>query len=89
MVALEDAAAASLDRQITELVAAERAFFAGYGLPPEPTAVSRLAASLKEGIHNYSFANGKAQVTGMGGGAGNYVPRLDISSLRMLFMDEA
>jgi hypothetical protein len=89
MVALEAAATASLDRQTAELVEAERVFFAGYGLPPEPTAVSRLAASLKEAIHNHSFTNGKAQVTGMGGGAGNYVPRLDISSLRMLFMDEA
>ena len=89
MVALEKAVAESLDRQTAELVEAERVFFAGYGLPQEPTGVSRLAASLKEGIHNHSFTNGKAQVTGMGGGAGNYVPRLDISSLRMLFTDEA
>jgi hypothetical protein len=88
ILAMEKAVAASLDRQTAELVEAERAFFAGYGLPQEQTAVSRLAVSLKESIHNHSFTNGKSQIMGMGGGASDWVPRFDISSLRMLFADE-
>ena len=89
ILAMEKAVATSLDRQTAELVEAERAWFEQWGLPYEPTAVSRLAASLKDGIHNHSFTNGKSQIMGMGGGASDWVPRFDISTLRMLFADEA
>jgi hypothetical protein len=85
---MENAVAMSLDRQTAELVEAERTWFSQYGLPQEPTAVSRLAASLKDGTHNHPFTNGKNQIMGMGGGASDWVPRFDISSLRMLFADE-
>src|ERR1035437_9784124 len=61
ILAMENAVAMSLDRQTAELVEAERTWFAQYGLPQEPTAVSRLAAALKNGIHNYPFTNGKNQ----------------------------
>src|ERR1035441_1431733 len=69
------ATANPLDRQTAELVEAERAWFEQWGVPHERTAVSGLAASLKDGIHNHSFSNGKNQIMGMGGGASDWAPR--------------
>jgi len=87
ILAMEKAVAQSLDRQTAELVEAERAFFAGYGLTHEQTAVSRLAESLKEIAHVSSFAHGKSQITGLGGALGAYIPRLTLGTLEILLSD--
>ena len=88
VLALEKAVADSLDRQIAELVKVEQSWFAQYGLPYEPTAVSRLAASLKEVIHVSSFARGRSQIMGLDGASGEYMPMLDIYGMQMLFAGE-
>jgi hypothetical protein len=87
MMAMQRAAASSLEKQIVELEGAEREFFAYFGLPREETSVTRLAASLKETLHNRSFESGKRTILDYP--SGDYIPRLNMSNLEVLFRDQA
>jgi hypothetical protein len=80
--AMEKAAEASLDRQISELQAVEAEFFSRYGLPPEETAVSRVAVALKGQVSGHAYAVGKDQVLRA---AMDYVPRINTASFAELF----
>lgn len=82
IVAMESAVEASLDKQIAELVDAERAWFNNYGLPHEETAVSRMATTLKGMAGQHAYSAGKTQVEHA---AMDYVPRINVASFGELF----
>jgi hypothetical protein len=87
VLALEESAAASLGKQLAEIVEAERTFQAGYGLPYFETPVSRAVAALLAGIRNHSFAADREKITG--NPVLNPMSRFDLGGLQMLFSDEA
>jgi hypothetical protein len=87
LLKLEEAAAASLEKQLAELVEAECNFAAGYGLPHFNTPITEAVKSLLAGIRNHSFAAGTEKVTG--NPILNPVSRLALGGLQVLFADES
>ena len=83
---LEIAAEKSFDAQIAELVTAERAFFAGFGLPHESTAISRIAAEERAKIRAPHYRRTKEMLLNSPGGG--VLAMLDISGLSELFQDQ-
>jgi hypothetical protein len=82
IAAMEKAVESSLDRQISELQAAESEFLSRYGLPHEETAVSRIAVALKGQVSNHGYAGGLRQAESF---IGDYVPRVNTTSFEPLF----
>jgi hypothetical protein len=79
---VEEAAVASIQKQLAELIEAERAFAAGYGLPHFKTPVTDVAASLLASMRNHSFSADREKVTG--NTMLTPLSRLDLGGLQML-----
>jgi hypothetical protein len=82
LLAMEDAACASIDRQISELEDAEREFFESYGLPREETALMLTAVAVKAALRENPYASGEAQINRPNV---DYVPRISIASFPEYF----
>jgi hypothetical protein len=82
---LVQAATASIDKQIVELIQAETDWLASYGFPREATAVTRLAVSLKAGINADAFNHGKEAI--LTHPRAEVTPQLTLANLQVLFQD--
>ena len=80
---LEIAAEKSFDAQIAELGTAEREFFAGFGLPHETTAVTRIATEEKAKIRAPHYRKTKEMLLNSPGGG--VLAMLNVSGLSELF----
>lgn len=82
--ALAEAVEASLAEQAAELVAAEKAFFATYGVAPEPTAVSKTVVQIRASfaLNIATLHNGCKTIESSPGGS--HMPSLELETFAPL-----